>query len=152
MAGLYEQLLKQAEGKSSSYENLLQQANAAAEERQRAKAAADADAAIRNAVISSLPKGEYTAADIFSGRGAPQPFAAPSEEYKLRTGEERLEQLRSALEQLPETDRKLFYRRYYYLQPVAQIAAEMGLSRRAAEGRLYRLRQRLRRELGGHEP
>lgn len=65
---------------------------------------------------------------------------------------ERLEQLRSALERLPETDRKLFYRRYYYLQPVAQIAAEMGLSLRAAEGRLYRLRQRLRRELGGDEP
>jgi len=100
MAGLYEQLLKQAEGKPSSYENLLQQANAAAEERQRVKAAADADAAIRNAVISSLPKGEYTAADIFSGRGAPQPFVAPSEEYILRTGEERLEQLRKAQEDL----------------------------------------------------
>ena len=53
--------------------------------------------------------------------------------------------------QLLETDRKLFYRRYYYLQPVSQIAAELGLSQRAGEERLYRLRQRLRQELGGDD-
>ena len=34
------------------------------------------------------------------------------------------------------------------MQPVSQIAAELGLSLRAVEGRLYRLRQRLRQELG----
>ena len=32
---------------------------------------------------------------------------------------------------------------------MAQIAAEMGLSLRAAEGRLYRLRKFLQKELGG---
>ena len=31
------------------------------------------------------------------------------------------------------------------------IAAELGLSQRAVEGRLYRLRQRLRQELGGDD-
>ena len=31
----------------------------------------------------------------------------------------------------------------------AQIAAELGITERAAEGRLYRLRQRLRNLLGG---
>ena len=62
---------------------------------------------------------------------------------------ERAEQLRAALDRLSDRDRQLFYRKYYYLQSTAQIAAELGLSERAAEGRLYRLRQRLRRELGG---
>ena len=66
--------------------------------------------------------------------------------------QEQAERLQGAIARLSETDRKLFYRRYYYLQPVAQIAAEMGMTERAAEGRLYRLRQRLRRELGGDAP
>lgn len=65
---------------------------------------------------------------------------------------ERTERLRDAVARLSERDRQLFYRKYYYLQPVAQIAAELGLSERAAEGRLYRLRQRLRQELGGDAP
>ena len=66
--------------------------------------------------------------------------------------QERAERLKAAVDRLNETDRLLFYRRYYYLQPVAQIAAEMGMTERSAEGRLYRLRQRLRRELGGDAP
>ena len=33
----------------------------------------------------------------------------------------------------------------------AQMAAEMGLSERAVEGKLYRLRKQLRRALGGDE-
>ena len=65
---------------------------------------------------------------------------------------EQAERLKAAIARLGETDRRIFYRRYYYLQPVAQIAAEMGMTERAAEGRLYRLRQRLRRELGGDAP
>lgn len=65
---------------------------------------------------------------------------------------EQAERLQTAIARLGETDRQIFYRRYYYLQPVAQIAAEMGMTERAAEGRLYRLRQRLRRELGGDAP
>lgn len=64
---------------------------------------------------------------------------------------ERAEQLRDIVAKLPELDRKIFYRRYYYLQPVSQIAAELGLSQRAVEGRLYRLRQRLRQDLGGDD-
>ena len=69
------------------------------------------------------------------------------EEAVLR--QERTERLQKAIGALSTTDQRLFYRRYYYLQPIAQIAAEMGMTERAAEGRLYRLRQRLRRELGG---
>ena len=62
---------------------------------------------------------------------------------------EQLRQLQELIRRMDPADRQLFYRKYYYMQPMAQIAAEMGLSLRAAEGRLYRLRQWLRRELGG---
>ena len=37
----------------------------------------------------------------------------------------------------------MFYRKYYYCQSTAQIAAELGLTERGVEGRLYRLRQKL---------
>lgn len=50
---------------------------------------------------------------------------------------------------LGQSDRALFYRKYYYLQPTAQIAAELGMTERAVEGRLYRLKKRLRTMLGG---
>ena len=38
---------------------------------------------------------------------------------------------------------------YYYYQPTAQIAAELGLTVRAVEGKLYRIRKHLQSELGG---
>ena len=50
---------------------------------------------------------------------------------------------------LGQGDRLLFYRKYYYRQPTAQIAAELGLTERAVEGRLYRIRKNLREKLGG---
>ena len=50
---------------------------------------------------------------------------------------------------LSQSEQLLFFRKYYYYQSTAQIAAETGLSERAVEGRLYRLRQRLRMLLGG---
>jgi len=62
---------------------------------------------------------------------------------------ERLERIKKAVGALGDRDSELFYRKYYYMQSVAQIAAEMGMSERSAEGRLYRLRKRLQRDLGG---
>ena len=62
---------------------------------------------------------------------------------------ERTQRLQAALEQMSPRDKQLFYRKYYYLQSTAQIAAELGLSERAVEGRLYRLRRRLQKALGG---
>ena len=50
---------------------------------------------------------------------------------------------------LSREEEQLFFRKYYYCQSTAQIAAELGITERAAEGRLYRLRQRLRNLLGG---
>ena len=72
----------------------------------------------------------------------------PEEIVLLR---ERQAALRRALDALPEKDRVLFYRKYYYLQSDAQIAAELGVTERSVEGRLYRLRRRLQKTLGGEE-
>lgn len=62
---------------------------------------------------------------------------------------ERQAALNAALRSLPSNDRLLFYRKYYYLQSTAQIASELGLTERAVEGRLYRLKKQLRKVLGG---
>ena len=78
----------------------------------------------------------------------PSPEPTPEEAVLLR---ERQEAVRRALERLPGSHRALFYRKYYYRQSTAQIAAELGLSQRAVEGRLYRLKKRLRTLLGGEE-
>lgn len=76
----------------------------------------------------------------------PSPEPGP-EEMVLR--QERQAAVREALELLSAGDRALFYRKYYYMQSTAQIAAELGMSERAVEGRLYRLKKQLRRLLGG---
>lgn len=62
---------------------------------------------------------------------------------------ETLKSLERAVSNLSERDKALFYRRFYYCQSVSQIAAETGMTQRAAEGRLYRLKKKLRKELGG---
>ena len=55
----------------------------------------------------------------------------------------------AAVERLGRRDRELFLRKYYYYQPTAQIAAESGMTVRAVEGKLYRIRKHLQSELGG---
>lgn len=62
---------------------------------------------------------------------------------------ERQDTLNHTLEQLHPKERMLFYRKYYYLQSTAQIASELGMSERAVEGKLYRLKKKLRKMLGG---
>lgn len=73
--------------------------------------------------------------------------APSSEEVLLR--QERTRRLQEVVARLERGDRLLFYRKYYYLQSTAQIAAELGMTERAVEGRLYRLRRKLRDQLGG---
>ncbi len=76
------------------------------------------------------------------------PDPAPTPEERLLLAE-RKAALDRALQTLSCSDRVLFYRKYYYMQPMRQIAAELGMTERAAEGRLYRIRRRLRELLGG---
>ena len=78
--------------------------------------------------------------------GTPAPDASP-EEAILQA--ERSAAVHNALGRLSPGDRALFYRKYYYLQSTAQIASELGMTARAVEGRLYRLKKQLRRMLGG---
>ena len=78
--------------------------------------------------------------------GTPAPDASP-EEAILQA--ERSAAVHNALGRLSPGDRALFYRKYYYLQSTAQIASELGMTARAVEGRLYRLKKRLRTMLGG---
>lgn len=62
---------------------------------------------------------------------------------------ERAEALYAALARLGQRERLLFYRKYYYRQSTAQIAVELGMTERAVEGRLYRIKKQLREMLGG---
>ena len=57
--------------------------------------------------------------------------------------------LQKAISTLTKDNQNLFYRKYYYMQSTSQIALELGLSERAVEGRLYRIKNKLRKMLGG---
>ena len=76
----------------------------------------------------------------------PAPGDGP-EEAALKA--EAVRALWAAVDRLDRRERDLFLRKYYYYQSTAQIAAELGLSLRAVEGKLYRVRKRLQNELGG---
>ena len=69
----------------------------------------------------------------------------PEEEVIQR---ERQAKLEAAIRSLSGTDKILFYRRYYYMQSVKQISAETGMTLKSIESRLYRLKQRLKDEMG----
>ena len=47
------------------------------------------------------------------------------------------------LEKLPETDCQVFVRRYWYFQPVAEIAAACGFTDSKVKSMLYRTRKKL---------
>ena len=78
----------------------------------------------------------------------PSPEPTPEEALIQK---EREQMLSNALSKLSQKERALFYRKYYYLQSTAQIAAELGTTERAVEGKLYRIKKRLRKLLGGDE-
>ena len=76
------------------------------------------------------------------------PSSEPGPE-ELVIRQERQAAVDQALRRLSPGERMLFYRKYYYLQSTAQIASELGMTERAVEGKLYRLKKRLRNMLGG---
>ena len=77
-----------------------------------------------------------------------QPAREKTPEEALLDSERRAEVL-AAMEALSPGERALLYRKYYYCQSTAQIAAELGATERAVEGRLRRLRRKLRAALEG---
>lgn len=60
---------------------------------------------------------------------------------------EEMRHLSECINHLPASQRNLFYRKYYFLQSTPQIAAELGLSERSVEGKLYRMRKWLQKKL-----
>lgn len=98
----------------------------------------------RNTALNRLRRTTNEDNEIPESTPAPEPTP---EEQLLR--KERQNAVKRALGQLSQSDRNLFYRKYYYLQSTAQIAAESGMTERAVEGKLYRLKKQLRKMLGG---
>ncbi len=99
----------------------------------------------RNTALNMVRRGKNETAHELR-EDTPDPSPTPEERLLLA---ERRAALDRALRSLSCADRALFYRKYYYMQPMSQIAAELGMTERAAEGRLYRIRKKLRDFLGG---
>lgn len=72
----------------------------------------------------------------------------PTPEDRYIQQEQRIK-LQFALKSLNPKEQMLFYRKYYYMHTTAQIASELGMTERAVEGKLYRIKQKLRQMLGG---
>jgi RNA polymerase sigma-70 factor (ECF subfamily) len=79
----------------------------------------------------------------------PSLYAESSMEHLLEQSE-RCEELRLALETLPELDRYLIYQRYFRFASTEELAAKTGLTRHALDTRLWRARKTLREALKGH--
>lgn len=62
---------------------------------------------------------------------------------RLERSEER-KQVRRAVNGMPEPDREIFLRHYYYIQTVADISREMGLNESTVKTKLRRGRLRLK--------
>ncbi len=101
-------------------------------------------AVTRRVALNKLRTVRESAGELHEG----VPSAAPTPEEELLQ-KEQLAALQAAIGKLDYEDRILFYRKYYYRQSTRQIAAELGTTERAVEGKLYRLKKQLRRELGG---
>ena len=98
----------------------------------------------RNAAIDRVRRNPPDSAELTET--IPAPNSNPEQELLRK---ERQRELYAALNSLDTSDKALFYRKYYYRQSTAQIAAECGTTQRAIEGRLYRIKRKLRKQLGG---
>ena len=98
----------------------------------------------RNAAIDRARRNPPAGAELTET--IPAPNSDPEQELLRK---ERQKALHMALNTLEASDKALFYRKYYYRQSTAQIAAEYGTTERAIEGRLYRIKRKLRKVLGG---
>ncbi len=100
----------------------------------------------RNAALNRAKqiKNDLSTEEIHTETASPSPGP---EEILLRR--EREKALENALNKLSRKEKELFYRKYYYMQSTAQIARELTTTERAVEGKLYRIKKKLRKELGG---
>ena len=98
----------------------------------------------RNAAIDRVRRNPPVSSELTET--IPAPNSNPEQELLRK---ERQRELYAALNSLDTSDKALFYRKYYYRQSSVQIAAECGTTQRAIEGRLYRIKRKLRKQLGG---
>ena len=98
----------------------------------------------RNAAIDRARRNPPVSSELTEN--IPAPRSDPEQELLRK---ERQRELYAAISALERGEQALFYRKYYYRQSTAQIAAECGTTERAIEGRLYRIKRKLRKELGG---
>lgn len=85
------------------------------------------------------------------GRPLADPTSLSDSVEGLMERRERQQELRRALESLPELDRLVVYLRYFRLASADEIAARTGLTRRAVDTRLWRARKALRETLEAFE-
>lgn len=100
----------------------------------------------RNAALNHARQARHTAGEEALSDQIPARELTPEAAALLK---EQQEALQRALQRLSPGEKQLLYRKYYYLQSTAQIAAELGTTERAVEGKLYRLKKRLRKWMGG---
>jgi len=98
----------------------------------------------RNAAIDRLRKTAPTTSEITDEIPAPD---SDPEQQLIR--KEQQQALSKAIRGLTYEEQAIFYRKYYYRQPTSQIASEYGTTERAIEGKLYRIKKKLRKVLGG---
>lgn len=102
----------------------------------------------RNAALNRVRRGKAAEQAVEIDEHIPTSDPTPEE---IVIENERRQALLKELKKLPAKDRELFYRKYYYMQSAEQIGSELGISVRAVEGRLYRIKKKLRKKLGGAE-
>lgn len=100
-----------------------------------------------------LVRQRYTAdgeAKVLPLESGPEPIGSttPEDEAIRRESADRLH---LALEQLPPDDRDLLVRRYFFEEPIADMARTLGLTRTAIDNRLWRARQALKHVLAAQE-
>lgn len=79
-------------------------------------------------------------------REVPSPELTPEE---IVIQKEKQAMLANAIRALSQPEQILFYRRYYYQQSISQIASELSMTERSVEGKLYRIRNKLKDMIGG---
>lgn len=98
----------------------------------------------RNAAIDRLRRSAPVTSEITEEIPAP---GSDPEQQLIR--KEQQQALSKAIRGLTYEEQTIFYRKYYYRQPTSQIASECGTTERAIEGKLYRIKKKLRKMLGG---
>ena len=100
----------------------------------------------RQLAVFSLDSSETTSGREGEGSGIEGAIARAMETSMegLLEQRERRDELRQALESLPELDRYLVYMRYFRLASTEEICAKTNLSRHAIDTRLWRARRALR--------